>query len=313
MNAPELKRSDFGDFVFGAATSAYQIEGAYKEDGKTDSIWDTFTRRRGKIKNREEQDDSINLFVDYKVDLFGDFAFTGSGGYGLNFGCAANTSRALLQALCALPQWFIVAVEGAAMGGGFGLVCCADHVLAHSGAQFATPEVTLGIVPAQIAPFVVRRLGPAAARRCLLTGERWDAATAQRAGLVDEVVAGEMEAAVQAAIARHAAAAPRAVAATVEEAMVAGFCIVVRRPDRTTAAELRASDLLHVFGARAASRALAAFAAGDLPRALYLADRAGGAWRQLGPLFQAIAAERGLTQIPPYDHPDVMAGQGTAA
>ncbi|RYF69931.1 MAG: enoyl-CoA hydratase/isomerase family protein [Comamonadaceae bacterium] len=121
---------------------------------------------------------------------------------------------ALLQALCALPQWFIVAVEGSSMGGGFGLVCCADRVLAHPSAQFATPEVTLGIVPAQIAPFVVRRLGPAAARRCLLTGERWDAATAQRAGLVDEVVAGDMEAAVQAAIARHAAAAPQAVAAT---------------------------------------------------------------------------------------------------
>ena len=120
----------------------------------------------------------------------------------------------LLQALCALPQWLIVAVEGAAMGGGFGLVCCADHVLAHTSAQFATPEVTLGIVPAQIAPFVVRRVGPAAARRCLLTGERWDAATAQRAGLVDEVVAGDMEATVQAAIARHAAAAPQAVAAT---------------------------------------------------------------------------------------------------
>ena len=120
----------------------------------------------------------------------------------------------LLQALCALPQWLIVAVEGAAMGGGFGLVCCADYVLAHNSAQFATPEVTLGIVPAQIAPFVVRRLGPAAARRCLLTAERWDAATAQRAGLVDEVVTGDMEAAVQAAIARHAAAAPQAVAAT---------------------------------------------------------------------------------------------------
>ena len=105
---------------------------------------------------------------------------------------------ALLQALCGLPQWFIVAVEGAAMGGGFGLVCCADQVLAHANAQFATPEVTLGIVPAQIAPFVVRRLGQAAARRCLLTGERWDAATAQRLGLVDEVVAGDMEIAVQA-------------------------------------------------------------------------------------------------------------------
>lgn len=120
----------------------------------------------------------------------------------------------LLQALCTLPQWLIVAVEGTAMGGGFGLVCCADQVLAHTGAQFATPEVTLGIVPAQIAPFVVRRLGFAAARRCLLTGERWDAAAAQHAGLVDEVVSGDMEAAVQAAIARHAAAAPQAVAAT---------------------------------------------------------------------------------------------------
>ena len=121
---------------------------------------------------------------------------------------------ALLQALCALPQWLIVAVVGAAMGGGFGIVCCADHVLAHTSAQFATPEVTLGIVPAQIAPFVVRRLGPSAARRCLLTGERWDAAKAQIAGLVDEVVSGDMEAAVQATIARHAAAAPQAVAAT---------------------------------------------------------------------------------------------------
>ncbi|RQO80524.1 enoyl-CoA hydratase/isomerase family protein [Acidovorax sp. FJL06] len=121
---------------------------------------------------------------------------------------------ALLQALCALPQWLIVVVEGAAMGGGLGLVCCADHVLAHANAQFATPEVTLGIVPAQIAPFVVHRLGPAAARRCLLTGERWDAATAQRAGLADEVVTGDMEAAVQAAIARRAATAPQAVAAT---------------------------------------------------------------------------------------------------
>ena len=120
----------------------------------------------------------------------------------------------LLQALCALPQWFIVAVEGAAMGGGFGLVCCADHVLAHTSAQFATPEVTLGIVPAQIAPFVVRRLGPSAARRCLLTGERWDAAAAQRLGLVDDLVEGDMNAALQVAIARHAAAAPQAVAST---------------------------------------------------------------------------------------------------
>lgn len=121
---------------------------------------------------------------------------------------------ALLQALCALPQWLVAAVEGAAMGGGLGLVCCADRVLAQAGAQFGTPEVTLGIVPAQIAPFVVRRMGPANARRWLLSGERFDAAAAQRAGLVDEVIDGDMDAAVQGAIARHATAAPQAVAAT---------------------------------------------------------------------------------------------------
>lgn len=122
---------------------------------------------------------------------------------------------ALLQALCALPQWLIAAVEGAAMGGGIGLVCCADHVLADERAQFATPEVTLGVVPAQIAPFVVRRLGAAAARRWLLTGQRHGAAAALQDGLVDALVAPDsMDTALAAAVARHAAAAPAAVAAT---------------------------------------------------------------------------------------------------
>lgn len=121
----------------------------------------------------------------------------------------------LLQALCGLPQWLIAVVEGAAMGGGIGLLCCADHVLAAEGAQFATPEVTLGIVPAQIAPFVVRRLGAARARRWLLTGERQDARAALQDGLVDEVApADSLEAALGRAIARHCAAAPQAVAAT---------------------------------------------------------------------------------------------------
>ena len=122
---------------------------------------------------------------------------------------------ALLEALSGLPQWLIAVVEGAAMGGGLGLVCCADHVLAAEDAQFAAPEVTLGVVPAQIAPFVLRRLGPARARRWLLTGERRDAAAALADGLADEVApAGGLEAALARAIARHAAAAPQAVAAT---------------------------------------------------------------------------------------------------
>ena len=120
----------------------------------------------------------------------------------------------LLQALCDLPQWLVVAVEGAAMGGGLGLACCGDLVLADADAQFGAPEVTLGLVPAQIAPFVVRRLGPAAARRWLLSGVRSGAAAAQQAGLVDEVIEGAMDGAVQAAVQRLATTAPQAIAAT---------------------------------------------------------------------------------------------------
>lgn len=121
----------------------------------------------------------------------------------------------LLQALCGLPQWLVVAVEGAAMGGGLGLACCGDLVLADTGAQFGAPEVTLGLVPAQIAPFVVRRLGPAAARRWLLSGARSGAVAAQQAGLVDEVVVdGTMDEAVQATVQRLATTAPQAIAVT---------------------------------------------------------------------------------------------------
>lgn len=121
----------------------------------------------------------------------------------------------LLHALSALPQWLLCAVDGPAMGGGFGLVCCADAVLATERATFATPEVTLGLPPAQIAPFVWQRLGDATARQCLLTGNRWTAREAQAAGLVNTVVAdGALEAAVQDATRAFQRAAPGAVAAT---------------------------------------------------------------------------------------------------
>ena len=93
----------------------------------------------------------------------------------------------LLHALCALPQLLIAAVDGPAMAGGFGLVCCADFVVATPRAVFATPEVTLGIVPAQIAPFVWRRLGDATARQMLLEGKRFTAAEAVVVGLVNEM------------------------------------------------------------------------------------------------------------------------------
>jgi isohexenylglutaconyl-CoA hydratase len=121
----------------------------------------------------------------------------------------------LLHVLSALPQWLLCVVDGPAMGGGFGLVCCADIVLASERASFATPEVTLGLPPAQIAPFVWQRLGDALARQCLLTGVRWSAREAQAAGLVNTVVADDgLEAAANASIDALLRAAPGAVAAT---------------------------------------------------------------------------------------------------
>jgi isohexenylglutaconyl-CoA hydratase len=104
---------------------------------------------------------------------------------------AANNRRFgdFMIALARLPKVLVAVVEGAAMGGGFGLACAADVVLARSDAKFALSETTLGLVPAQIAPFVVARSGQASARRLALTGERIDATEALRIGLADSVAA----------------------------------------------------------------------------------------------------------------------------
>jgi isohexenylglutaconyl-CoA hydratase len=92
-----------------------------------------------------------------------------------------------MQHLAALPVPVVAAVEGAAMGGGMGLACGADIVLATRDARFALSETSLGIIPAQIAPFVVARVGHRVARRLGLSGERVSGETALRLGLVDEL------------------------------------------------------------------------------------------------------------------------------
>jgi len=94
---------------------------------------------------------------------------------------------AMLERLQASPVPTIAVVEGAAMGGGAGLAAACDFVLASSSAQFGMPEVTLGLPPAQIAPFVAARLGHGAALRLMLTGRRIIAAQALSCGLADEV------------------------------------------------------------------------------------------------------------------------------
>jgi len=95
---------------------------------------------------------------------------------------------AMLERLAALPVPTIAVVTGVAMGGGCGLAAACDRVIAAEDATFAMPEVTLGVAPAQIAPFVVRRAGARQARWLMLAGARLKAPAARDAGLADVVV-----------------------------------------------------------------------------------------------------------------------------
>lgn len=91
------------------------------------------------------------------------------------------------------PQVTVAVCEGAVLGGGFGLVCVSDIALAQVSAKFGLPETTRGLPPAQIAPFVVGRIGLTQARKLCLTGARFDGCEAQRLGLVHETFTDESE------------------------------------------------------------------------------------------------------------------------
>jgi methylglutaconyl-CoA hydratase len=94
----------------------------------------------------------------------------------------------LLRTLDELPKPTLALVNGAAIGGGVGLVAAVDIAIAAATASFGLAEVRLGLIPAVIGPYVVRALGERSCRRLFLTGERLDAALALRLGLVHEVV-----------------------------------------------------------------------------------------------------------------------------
>jgi methylglutaconyl-CoA hydratase len=101
----------------------------------------------------------------------------------------ANALRRMFEALDSSPAPVIAVVQGHAFGGGAGLLACSDIVIADERTVFAFSEVKLGIIPAVISPFALRKIGESAARRYFVTGERFDAATALRIGLVHEVTA----------------------------------------------------------------------------------------------------------------------------
>ncbi|MEX0347014.1 MAG: enoyl-CoA hydratase/isomerase family protein [Rhizobiaceae bacterium] len=115
-----------------------------------------------------------------------------------------------------LPQVTVMAVEGAAVAGGLGLVCAGDVVIVEDSAKFSLTETMIGLSPAQIAPFVVRRLGLPLARRLMLTGVSFDGNRAAEFGLADEAVSGSVgiDAAIDGVRAQVMRCAPGAVADT---------------------------------------------------------------------------------------------------
>lgn len=109
----------------------------------------------------------------------------------------------------------VAVLQGTVMGGGFGLACVADVAIAAESAVFRLPETSLGVVPAQIAPYLVERLGYSQARRLAVTGGRIDARTALSLGLVHELHAdAALDSALQRVLHEILHNAPGAVAAT---------------------------------------------------------------------------------------------------
>jgi methylglutaconyl-CoA hydratase len=112
----------------------------------------------------------------------------------------AERLATLMATLDAMPQATIARVNGAAFGGGVGLVACCDLAIAAAEAKFGLTETKLGLVPAVISPYVLRAIGERQARRYFLSAETFDATRARDIGLVHEVVPGEQ---LDTAVARH--------------------------------------------------------------------------------------------------------------
>lgn len=127
----------------------------------------------------------------------------------------ARNLAAMFGAVEECPKPVVARVKGAAIGGGVGLAAAADVSIAEEGTVFAFTEVRLGISPATIAPFVLRKIGYSQTKALFLTGERFDASRAYEIGLVHEVVSEEdLDAAVQEKVSGLLSGGPEALAAT---------------------------------------------------------------------------------------------------
>jgi methylglutaconyl-CoA hydratase len=119
----------------------------------------------------------------------------------------------MLEAIKRCDKPVVCRVHGHAIGGALGLLVTSDYVVAASDTTFAFSEVKLGIVPAVISPFVLRRIGVGQARALFVTGERFDAARAEKIGLAQVVVAPEaLDAEIDRVVGELLTAAPGAIA-----------------------------------------------------------------------------------------------------
>jgi methylglutaconyl-CoA hydratase len=127
----------------------------------------------------------------------------------------AAVARNLFETIDGCPRAVVASVHGAALGGGAGLVACADVAVATADARFGFTEARLGLIPATVSPYVLRKIGPGPARALFTTGERFDAAHALAIGLVHRVCAPEeLEHAVADTVLAYLACGPDAIAAS---------------------------------------------------------------------------------------------------
>jgi methylglutaconyl-CoA hydratase len=151
----------------------------------------------------------------------------------------------LMASIDGCPKPVVGLIEGAAFGGGVGLVACCDIAIATTKASFCLSETRLGLIPAVISPYVAAAIGPRACRRYFLTAEKFDAATAEQLGLVHRVVEPEALGAARDEIVGHLMkAGPAALAAAKDLIRRVSFADIddeLRRDTAQRIADARAS------------------------------------------------------------------------
>lgn len=161
----------------------------------------------------------------------------------------------LMRTLSGMSKPTVARVQGAAYGGGVGLVACCDIAIASRSALFSLSEVRLGLIPAVISPYVIAAIGERNARRYFLTAERFDAQEALRIGLVHSVVDDpELDAAVAGIVGELLKGGPKAIAAAKD--LIAH---VANRPIDQTLAEETAARIAQIRVTPEGQEGIAAF------------------------------------------------------